>query len=145
MKKKLWINLIEHCCFSSILKLILSIINLSKLKLWTIFLILFMFQCNYLILDISSVTHVDSAACQGMIEVNKHFGNVGLTLILAGIRGKSNICYQQTKDHWRLRWYLNSYFLNFVCFPLNILRCTTRVENPGDSGGIRTILFCLFY
>jgi hypothetical protein len=42
---------------------------------------------------------VDSAACQGMIEVNKHFGNVGLTLILAGIRGKSNICYQQTKDH----------------------------------------------
>ena len=46
-----------------------------------------LFQCKNLILDISSVTHVDSAACQDIVGVYKHFKELEETVHFVGIRG----------------------------------------------------------
>ena len=37
------------------------------------------------------MTHVDSAACQNILQVSRHFHHAGLTLVFAGIRGWPHI------------------------------------------------------
>lgn len=45
-------------------------------------------RCKNLVLDISPVTHVDSSACQDIVGVFKHFGNLGQAVTFVGIRAE---------------------------------------------------------